>query len=206
MKDLYRLPENVQVLCFSYDIAVVLDENNLIQVYKIRFPCYASNSDMLRDIVLSCGYKQFNFENTKDLLRKFEGESIEAFKDELRRRAKLNFAKREENQAKNEKWNECLEEFGGTILSIFDVDTYDTGFSVWVSLSSQRTYQQQIELIKAKKKDVVKYVGDLLRLKKRWKHRAELLPYCYVSGIVVTRRNALVIKYELKEEIQRVLN
>ena len=160
----------------------------------------------LKKLMLSCGYTSLNsYGNCRQLVFAYEGKSIEDLNDELKRRSAASQVKRNFRANEQQKWKKLREDMDGFIIKIVDVDDYNGGFTVWVSLSTNYTYDQQRRFVQYKKEGIVAFVKDELPNQKRFKRYADLLQFCNIVEITITRQNAVIVKYELKPEILTLL-
>ena len=161
---------------------------------------------VLKELLRSCGYRGLNYyAQCRKLVFSYDGKNIEELKAELKRRALLNESRREIREGRRQAWNKQMAELGGFMIGITDIDSYDRGFAVWISLNTRYSFDQQKKFVQSRRENIIAFVEEELPQKKRLKQQADLLPFCHVAEIIVTRQNAVVVKYELKPEIQELL-
>lgn len=140
------------------------------------------------------------------MIRSFIGKNVSELEAELSRRAERN-AKHRRHRAEAESfWREQLERHGDVLLSVDtkEIDTFNTGVNIYVLLNSRYAFTDQCNYVKTNKKDCVQFIFEVLR-KKRKNKILDLLNFCKITRVVVTRSNEACFTFELKDEIQKIL-
>ena len=183
---------------------VVYVDKNIIKI-KPYNPHRNYGYEMLEDIYHECGYVRFEPAVSGHIVYDFIGKTLDEFKEELKRRAKI-LAKHRGNSMKYfKRWIEQCETFSDIPIGIDkQIDDFETGFSVFVLMNSKYTRKKQADFIRNNKKKFIAFVvQEIKRLKKR--KYANLIPFCRVSNVMVTNRNEAVVTFELKEKLEDVL-
>lgn len=139
-------------LCANFNRTAYLKDNGIIHVVP-EGNAFLSGDEVeigttLQEIVLSCGYKQFNTLQCHQLVFSFDGKSIEELKDELRQRVAKNEKLRELHRDERRRWEAERQETGGIMIKVIDVDSYPGGFTVWVGLNSSYMSQTARSVVK----------------------------------------------------------
>lgn len=166
---------------------------------------YWDSKEHLQDLFLSCGYKQFSFSTASQQLLKFDGLPIEEFKNFLIARAAQNVKNREIYNKEVAQWDTQQKDLDGLMLCVIDADLYPTGFTIWISLNSKYNFKQQSQIAKIKKKLILHHVEIMCQAKRKYRKYASMMPYCQPVELLITRTNALAVKYEIKQKIQDIL-
>lgn len=192
-----------EFFCSDYKQSVYVDKNGIIRLDSPD--SYFREEGKLREFVLDCGYKSFSFWSMIDLLKTFEGQHINRFRDELLRRSEQAKKVRVVRKSKRQLWDECQKKFSGMMLGIIDIDVFEAGFVVWFGVPTSKSFKEQSAFVKANQKDILEYLQEKIQIVPRWKRAAALLPFCRPTEITVTRTNSVAVSYDIKEGIQRVL-
>ena len=155
---------------------------------------FLNRVDIALNILLACGGKPM-----PELVKEIQKRKVES---DHRRKI------RQEDEAV---WNKLQEQFRNTVLGVDGVDIYPTGMSLEILLNSLLTFEEQREFVKANKKALVRHVQkEMPRTKRVSKRRRQdaldVLPYCDLTEITLTRRNLLILKYDIKKHIQEILD
>lgn len=192
-----------RLFCADYKCSIYIGEDDVIRVGPPT-TCYRDEGD-LKEFVLNCGYKSFDFRAMIDLMKSFDGQSIDRFREELLRRSQRAAKIRGTRKTKQQLWAECQKKFGGMVLGVIDIAMFDAGFVVWFGVSSFKPFKEQTSFIKANRKDILKYLQEEILAIPRWKRAATLLPFCCPTEITVARNNTVAVNYEIRKGIQKVL-
>lgn len=85
------------------------------------------------------------------------------------------------------------------------IDYREKGFIVNVSLRSA-TYKEQVAFVKGHKRDIYEYVMEELRSNTNLINKIGSLNYYELSNVTVTRDSRIVFLYDIKKEIEDLLN
>ena len=192
-----------KLFCSDYKCSIYVGADNIIRV-GAPTTCYKDEGN-LKEFVLNCGYKSFNFWTMIDLIKTFEGQHIDRFREELLRRNEQAKKVRMVRKTKQQLWSECKKKFGGMMLGIIFIDVFEAGFVVWFGVPTSKSFKEQTAFVKANRKDILEYLQEEIQIVPRWKRAAALLPFCCPTEITVTRNNAVAVRYDIKEGIQKVL-
>jgi hypothetical protein len=110
--------------------------------------------------------------------------------------------------ARVERWENQFAENGNVVLGIDykTVDVYDAGFSIWILLNSSVPYEQQKECLFHHPKQWLPFVMGEMRARKKFQKYLDMMPYCKISKISLTRRNEAQVTFELKEGVVEALS
>lgn len=114
---------------------------------------------------------------------------------------------RARHKAEWERWTRQVDNMSNMIIGIDHIDFYDRGFHLWMLLNSLYTHKEQLEHLNAYRRKALEFALEELRVKKKAgrKRAVELLPFVKVISVVVTQQNLLHYTFELKDEVQQVL-
>ena len=195
-----------KVLGWIYDDEYYIDKAGSICKRRIEYRQGVYGlSTWFEGLCVSLGYskpeKAFctNFFN-KTCFEKLVGKNI----NDLIRYVKANGAKIGRYREKREQSRKECKEYSDLYIAVDtkDIDFYNSGFSVFVLLNTKYSYQQQLSSLKRDKEALIKYTSLKLSEQERGKAKkaSNLLPFCYVSDIVLTRRNEVRVTYQIKSE------
>lgn len=192
-----------KLFCADYKCSIYIGTDNIIRVGAPT--TYYKNEGDLKEFVLNCGYKSFHFWPMIDLMKTFDGQHIDRFREELLRRSEQAKKVRVVRKTKRQLWDECQKKFSGMMLGIIDIDVFEAGFVVWFGVPTSKSFKEQSAFVRSNRKDILDYIQEEIQIVPRWKRAAALLPFCHPTEITVTRTNSVAVSYDIKEGIQRVL-
>ncbi len=144
-----------------------------------------------------------------DFVAKYVGKNSSELIEEVEKRgerAKYGRDWRKKQKERYEKWLEYAKENGDIVIGIDkkSIDVFSTGINIFILLNSRYSFQEQCEFIKNHKLECVNFIISELKEAKR-KKVLDLIHFCEISRIVVTRRNEVCFTFELKGKIQEIL-
>lgn len=200
-----------KILGWIYDNEYYIDSSRKICKRKSEYHQEACGlSPQFEKFCVSFGYshpKKSFCENffTKTYFENLIGEDENDLISEVKtngRKSKKYREKRENGEKERKKYSDIF-----IAVDTRDIDFYDAGFSVFVFLNTKYSYQQQLSSLNSNKKELIKYIAKKLSESGRGKAKkaSDLLPFCYVSDIVLTRTNEVRITYQIKTEKKAVV-
>lgn len=194
--------------CRRWDIVYVA-ENGMIIKTKLKCDDFFIG-EALKEIVENAGYSQKYIESycrwhdLMDFIDSFVGKDISDLKNAIDKRAKINQKNRIAMEKSNEALQESIKRFGNVLISVKEINYFETGVNIFVLLSSSISFQEQRTYIKENKEMCLDFI--LFELKRKNKNKViNLIRFCQISQIVVTRENEVLLTFELKEKIQDIL-
>lgn len=194
--------------CRRCDIVYVAENGILI---KAKLECDDFFiGDAFKEIVENSGYSQKYIESYSrwhdlmDFIDSFVGKDISDLKNAIDKRVKINQKNRIAMEKSKEALQESISRFGNVLISVKEINYFETGVNIFVLLSSSISFREQSTYIKENKEMCLDFI--LFELKRKNKNKAtNLIRFCQISQIVVTRENEVLFTFELKEKIQDIL-
>ena len=156
------------------------------------------------------GYRSFSEQSALRYLAHNAGKTLADLEQEMEARSVQLAKMREDRKKDSQNWKKLQAAFDGYILGIDDIDIYETGMSICVLLNSTKTFEEQRAFVRQYRKDIFAYVKEEMprtkRVSKSLRQKGiDLLPFCKTSEAILTRRNLLIYKLDLKDEVCAVL-
>lgn len=194
--------------CRRCDIVYVAENGILI---KAKLECDDFFiGDALKEIVENAGYNRKYIESycrwhdLMDFIDSFVGKDVSKLKEAIEDKANRNRKNRIAVAKSNEIWQESIKRFGNVLISVKEINYFETGVNIFVLLSSSISFQDQRTYIKENKEMCLDFI--LFELKRKNRNKAlNLIRFCQISQIVVTKENEVMFTFELKEKIQDIL-
>lgn len=200
-----------KILGWEYDNEYYIDGTGKICKRKSE---YRENvcglSEWFKNYCVSLGYTAPEHAFCANIFTKtYFGNMLGKSEKDLMFIVKENGAKRNKHKEKVERFKKEREEYSNIFIAVDtkDIDFYDAGFSVFVFLNTKYSYQQQLSSLNSNKKELIKYIAKKLSESGRGKAKkaSDLLSFCYVSDIVLTRTNEVRVTYQIKTEKKAVV-
>lgn len=190
-----------------------LDEDGLIVIQRVtnrEYRCLHFWADPMEKLMRKYGYRTISEDMVRSILYKHIGQNMKAVVEYLKRHEAKLMKQRRDRQLEEKAWEKLRTRFEGKVIGIDDVDIYEQGMTISLLLNSFYHFYEQEAFVKQNKKDLVQFVQEELAntkgVPKSMRQKAiDLLPFCHLSELVLTRRNRLELKYDLKDGVIKAL-
>ena len=161
-------------------------------------------------MAIDMGFASYFASHVAGLLHKCDGMSVSELRQELARRSANAEAKRDQYAEDARLWAELNARFGDMVMGVDDVDLYQEGMTIEILLNSSKGFERQRAWAKDNRTALIQYVRQAMPRtkrvsKKRRQMALDLLPCCALSEIVLTRRNTIQLKYDVRKELREAL-
>ena len=190
-----------------------LDEDGLIVIQRVtnwEDRCLHFWADPMKELMKKYGYRTISEDMVRPILYKHIGQNMKAVVEYLKRHEEKLMKQRETRQLEEQAWEKLRKRFEGKVIGIDDIDIYEQGITISILLNSFYRFYEQQAFVKENKRDLARFVQEELAntkgVPRPMRQKAiDLLPFCRLSELVLTRRNRLELKYDLKDGVIKAL-
>lgn len=201
-------------LCYYNRKVAYVTTDGRIEMVEVRFDLIEDILfERLVNICIKCGYpKKASLEcgPPKSWVIKqtlmHVGQTIDSLEATIRKQREL--ADKHDSGKALRDWQEYAKTMTDAILGVDSVDFFPNGFNVWISLNTKYNIKQQAAIVREKQREILKFMWEEIGRKKKsqWKKVVDMRPFCRLSEIAVSQQNLAVFRYEIKDEIAKVLS
>ena len=195
--------------CRRCDVVYVA-ENGIVVKAKLKCDDFFIG-DSFQEIAENAGYSckyidsYSNWYYLMNFIDSFVGKDISELINAMKKRARANAATRTSMKKSKEVWQESIRRFGNILISVKEISYYETGVNVFVLLNSSLSFDEQRKYIKENKQMCLDFILFDLKRKNR-KKALNLIKFCNIDQIVVTKENEALFTFELRDKIQETLS
>lgn len=184
---------------------VFVDEIGVIRVEKQDAMYRALSGGCLETVVEESGNRFRDSYMERETVKKYADRPFCEYRNHLEKRRKLR-EKRNENGTGRESMDKHRQRFGDMVISVDKkgIDVYPTGFRISLLFNTSKTYSEQFSYLRNRFEDCLLFVKEQAS-RSRSVVIKNVLPYCKLSEVIMTKRNEAVFVFEIADRVRIAL-
>lgn len=178
-----------------------VDEFGVIRVEKQSVAHGFLSDGCLRAVVEESGNHFSDSYREWETVEKYKDRPFSEYKKHLEERRKRR-ERRNENGTQRERLDKHREKFGDMVIGVDKkIDVYPTGFRISLLFNTSKSYDEQLSYLQGRFDECLRFVKEQAS-RTRSAVAKNVLPYCKLSEVIMTKRNEAVFVFEIADRVR----